>query len=126
MLLNAVKTGMHFDGFQDTQFENFEQQHDLWQVHQNRVHSLAQTVKDKNNHQWYIYEHTFRDCMSQQCFLWHLLVLIHCLDTSSGYVYPAQEYIEASIARQGLFYADFSKWLQERKAQRQLQQTTTC
>jgi hypothetical protein len=114
MLLNAVKTAMHFDGFQDAKFKHFERHHDLWQVHENKVHSLAQAVKEKNDNQWYIYEHTFRDCMPKQCFLRHLLVLIHCLDTSTGYVYPAQESIQAGDAREGLFYSEFSKWLQDR------------
>jgi hypothetical protein len=114
MVLNAVETAMRFDGFQDAKFEHFERHHDLWQVHENKVHSLAQAVKEKNDHQWYIYEHTFRDCMPKQCFLRHLLVLIHCLNTSSGYLYPAQEYIKEGKASQGLFYSDFSKWLQDR------------
>jgi hypothetical protein len=114
MLLNAVETAMRFDGFQEAKFEHFERHHDLWQVHQNRVHSLAQAVKEKNDRQWYIYEHTFRDCMPKQCFLRHLLVLIHCLDTSSGFLYPAQEFIVSRHAQQGLLYSDFSKWLQDR------------
>ena len=116
MILDAMDTGMRFDGYQDVKCEDFEKNSQLWSIHHNRIVSLAQGVKEKHDTKWFTYKLTFKDSVPKLCLLRHLLVHVHCAGIKSGYVFPSDKpgTEEDGHMDSGVMYAEFDKWITDR------------
>jgi hypothetical protein len=124
MILDAMDTGMRFDGYQDVKCEDFEKNSELWSIEHNRIISLAQGVKEKAGTKWFAYKLTFKDSLPKLCLLRHLLVHVHCAGIKSGHVFPSdknhgihppgQSTAEDGHMESGILYAEFDKWITDR------------
>ena len=124
MILDAMDTGMRFDGYQDVNCDDFEKHSELWSIEHNRIISLAQGVKEKADTKWFTYKLTFKDSLPKLCLLRHLLVHVHCAGIKSGYVFPSdknhgihppgQSTDQDGHMESGILYAEFDKWITDR------------
>jgi len=91
MILGAIHCAGRFDEYSDIKVEHFNCLHNLFEIRNNKVVSIAQNVLGKTDKKWYPYRIAFADNCPKLCYLRHLLIYVHCLNLTSeddSYVYP--------------------------------------
>lgn len=109
MTLNAIECAMRWTGMYNTLISNFEDCSRHWLIIDGRVHHMAQAVREKNDHAWATYRHSFHDDHPKLCFLRHLLVLVHChCKLGENVIYHVNENEPVQISD-----CDYKSWINQ-------------
>jgi hypothetical protein len=125
MLLGAIYAARRYDGYSETQFEDFNKLSNLCEVQGDWITNMAQKVREKRDNCWYYYLLYFNDIVPQRCYLRHLLVYVHVANLTGGehgtgflYTNPASienggDHTQPLLLEEEPSYEDIHKWFQE-------------
>jgi hypothetical protein len=97
LLLGAIAHASRYDGFHDASHDDFNNptSKSLIEASPTSLVSLGQGVFEKSDNAWSYYLVEFNDHQPKLCYLRHLLVWVHCMHQSNGYLYGNQGSVES-------------------------------